>query len=434
MLIDNERAVLAIALAYPDTIDQSGLTFRDFSDPSHRSIWQAMVDLFADGLPVESVPVIERAMTIDPNTEIYVMGEIAVTPAALSSLSHYSRKVSDAAKERKLLGIANEIAQIARSDSGVDEKYAKAESLLIHSDQQTPTVEQINPAIAEALTELDNRFNSDGLAGLTTGLTALDKRTNGLCGSQLTLLAARPAMGKTALALNIATHVACSLNKPALVFSLEMARSELMERVFSSRSSVDYGAIRSGKLKNEQWTALSGGVQSLKDKPLYIYDKAGVTLNQLRSLARASHRKNGIELIVIDYLQLIRLEGRSKNEEVGEISRSLKELSKELDIPILCLSQLNRSCEDRPDKRPRLSDLRDSGSLEQDSDTVIFIYRDEIYNEDSEERGIAELITRKQRAGLTGTDRIQSRLDLQRFEDLSHDYTPPLREVYKYAG
>lgn len=413
-----ERVVLSIALAHPKAVDEILLSEADFHSVKNCSLWKAIKELSGKGQDIDVISLCEHLERNGVDVVPADVVGIRSLPSTLSRLDYYCGLVRNATRERGLLELSNEIAEIVNTPIiSTDEKMGKVESLVIEKQQDVSTApQQINHALKGVVNLIDERFHSKGLAGLPTGIQSLDKRINGLSNSNLILLAARPAMGKTCLALNIATHIVTTLEKPVLVFSLEMTEAELVERCVSNVGGIDYGAIRSGNLKDDQWTALSAGIQSLKDKPLYIDDTPGLALDQLRSKARSLHRKVNLSLIVVDYLQLVRNSGRSKVEEVGEISRSLKELAKELDLPILCLSQLNRSCDTRAgEHRPHLSDLRDSGSLEQDADIVMFIYRDEIYHESSEQKGMAEIITRKFRAGQIGTDFVEAHLNYQRF-------------------
>ena len=418
---DAERAVISLAISNPLLHDEAGLSATDFYLENHQLIWMGIGELVSSGTAIDTISISVWLERMGSKLVPADVARLASVPATTSSLSHYAELITNAVKERKIFSIGHQIIDIAINNRlKTEEKISMVGSLISNSEEESPLApEQVNSAIKETITLIEERFNSEGLAGLPTGLSLLDKRTNGLNKSNLILLAARPSMGKTVLALNISTHASVKLELPVLFFSLEMSKTELVERCISSMGSINYGSIRSGKLKEEEWTDLSAGVQALKDKPLYIDDTAGLTLNQIRSKSRSMSRKLPLSLIVIDYLQLIRFESRSKSEEIGEISRSLKELAKELNVPILCLSQLNRSCEQRGDKRPGLSDLRDSGSLEQDADLVMFIHREEVYDENTEQKGVAEIITRKFRAGQTGTDYVESHLNFQRFSDRS---------------
>ena len=434
---DAERAVISLALSNPIAYDKANLESNDFFIFIHSVIWQAIGELISQGVTIDIITVCEWLERNGHDILPADVATIAATQSTKSGLKHYVKLVTNAAKERGLLTMAHEIAEIVHTQKiSTEEKIDRVDSLFTSTapgEQSAP--EQINSAIKQTIDLIEQRFNSKGLSGLPTGIDSLDDRTQGFGNSQLIILAARPAMGKTALALNLATHAAVNLNKPVLFFSLEMAKTELVERAIASTGSIDYKSIRTGNLSDDQWSGLSAGIQAIKDKPLIVDDTAGLTLAQIRGRARAQHRKSPLSLIVVDYLQLVRLSGRSKNEEVGEISRSLKELAKELDIPVLCLSQLNRGCEERADKRPKLSDLRDSGSVEQDADIVLFIYRDEIYNEDTDHKGIAELITRKIRAGETGTDFVEADLRHQRFKQLSHKIEQiPQKPVFQYKS
>jgi len=264
--------------------------------------------------------------------------------------------------------------------------------------------------------------NTRSITGVATGFYDLDYMTAGLQKSDLILLAARPAMGKTALALNIAEHAALKLNVPTVVFSLEMSKTQIANRILSMCSGVDAQSIRTGKLSVAQWGDLMRSANEIAQSPLFIDDNSGITIAELRTKCRKLKLEHDLGLIIIDYLQLMtgssRRSNESRQQEISEISRSLKLLAKEIDCPVLALSQLSRAVEGREDKRPMLSDLRESGAIEQDADIVMFIYRDEYYHKDSEAKGTAEVIIAKQRNGPTGTAKLGCKLEMTRFLNL----------------
>jgi|14BtaG_2_1085337.scaffolds.fasta_scaffold00447_15 replicative DNA helicase len=433
--LDAEAAVLSVCINNPVCCAKTGLTAEDFNNPINRAVWQCLTEMLDANLVVDLITLAERVEAAGVNITTADLIRIQTSVGSERAIKHYARQVSDARKVRDMYLLSAEISEIAEGAQNVETKQDLIEQLFVKREQKSPaTPEQMNAAIKEFLDVMDYRSNNPGITGLPTGIKSLDDRTSGLQPSDLILLAARPAMGKTALAMNIATNTAVSLQKPVLFFSLEMAKAQLIERQTSNLANVNLKHIRDGKLDDSEWMRINGAVRSMKDKPLFVDDTAGLTLQQIRGRARAIHRRTPLSLIVIDYLQLIRFSGRSKNEEVGEISRSLKELAKELSLPVLCLSQLNRGCEERSNKRPRNSDLRDSGSLEQDADQIFFIYRDEIHNENSDDKGIAELICTKFRNGEIGTDYLSTKLYYQRFEQLPADYQRQEKTVFKYAS
>ena len=266
----------------------------------------------------------------------------------------------------------------------------------------------------------------DGLTGLTTGFDNLDERTNGFQPADLVIIAGRPSMGKTTFAMNLCENALLGTDLPVLVFSLEMPKEAILMRMYSSVGRIPSGKLRSGKLDEEDWPKLTSAFNMLKDKPLYIDDTPGLTPQEMRARCRRVYRENNnrLGLVMVDYLQLMQVAGKSegRTQEISEISRSLKAIGKEFDCPVLALSQLNRSLEQRPNKRPVMSDLRESGAIEQDADIIAFIYRDEVYNEDSPDKGIGEIIIGKHRNGEIGTDRLAFIGKYTRFENLAPGY------------
>ena len=277
--------------------------------------------------------------------------------------------------------------------------------------------------------KIDELFHSsEALTGISTGFSDLDKRTMGLHGGSLVIVAARPSMGKTTFAMNLVESVIFNTDLPALVFSMEMPADQLLLRMLSSIGGVDQGRVRSGKLEDEDWPRLTSAITQLNEKLLYIDDSAALPPSELRARARRVARDHGgkMGLIMVDYLQLMRVPGfDNRVNEVAEISRSLKALAKELDCPVVALSQLSRNLESRPNKRPIMSDLRESGSIEQDADLIMFIYRDEVYNADSKDKGTAEIIIAKQRNGPIGTSRLAFLGHLTKFQTLAPEYYRP---------
>lgn len=432
---DAETAILSLVLNNQRIFDKVSLSGNDFYSPTNRALWEAGLATHFAGMPVDPIEVSEKVEASGVPITVQDIVDIQKSFASEAALNSYATTIKNARRVRDLQNLSFEISEIANGQGGVDEKEDRVAQLFNHHEPQGNDLpEQCNEAIKGFLEELDRRSQVQGVTGLATGINALDERTNGLQDSDFILLAARPSMGKTALGLNISRHAVFGLGKRVLFFSLEMSKQQLMERVVSDVSNVYYGNIRKGQLEDTEWTALSNAITRMKDQPLFIDDTPGLTIHQIRARSRALHRRSPLSLIVIDYLQLIRNTGRTRTEEVGEISMSLKELAKELNIPVLCLSQLNRECESRSDRRPRNADLRDSGSLEQDADQIFFIYRDEVYFPDSESKGIAEIICGKFRGGEIGTDYLKSELHHQRFVDLPSGYEPQKKEnVYNFG-
>ena len=283
--------------------------------------------------------------------------------------------------------------------------------------------QEINPLLTKAVEKIDELYNSGGdITGLSTGYTELDKMTSGLQDSDLVIVAGRPSSGKTSFAMNMVEHAVLNQEKPILVFSMEMPASQLIVRLLSSIGKIDQTRIRNGKLEQEDWPKLSTAVSKLKDVPLYIDDTPALTPTEIRSRARRVAREHGgLGMVMVDYMQLMRVAGftEGRTAEISEISRNLKAIAKEFECPMVAVSQLNRSLEQRPNKRPVNSDLRESGAIEQDADVIMFIYRDEVYNEDSPDKGTAEIIIGKQRNGPIGMCRLAFMGHFTRFENLA---------------
>ena len=277
----------------------------------------------------------------------------------------------------------------------------------IMQDKNQKGYAPIKDILVDSFTELEELYNrKEHITGVPTGFADLDYRTAGLHGSELILVAARPAMGKSAFALNIATNAAMRGNTPVAIFSLEMSKAQLVNRILCSEAMVDSNKVRTGKLEDEDWGKLAETIGPLSETGIYIDDTPGISVMEIRAKCRKLKLEKNIGLVVIDYLQLVQGSNKrnsSREQEISEISRSLKILAKELDVPVIALSQLSRAVEQRPDHRPMLSDLRESGAIEQDADIVMFLYRDDYYNEDSEKKNIAEVILAKHRGGSTGT-------------------------------
>jgi replicative DNA helicase len=413
----------------------------NFYRQEHRHIYRIMQKLVNDGSPIDVVTLSEE---LDKTAELEGAGgldyliELAKNTPSASNIRAYSEIVRDRALLRQMISAANEIADQAFHTEGrsSEEILNEAEQKIFRIAENRPNQggpEGVNVLLKKAVDRIDTLFNSDGdLTGVTTGFDDLDSKTAGLQPSDLVIVAARPSMGKTTFAMNLVENALMASNKPVLVFSLEMPADQLVTRMLSSLGRIDQTRVRTGTLEEEDWPKLTTAVNMLRDKPLFIDDQAGISPNEMRTRARRIMREHGdIGLIMIDYLQLMQMKTsnvESRTQEISEISRSLKALAKELECPVVALSQLNRALEQRPNKRPVNSDLRESGAIEQDADVIMFIYRDEVYNEDSEHKGIAEIIIGKQRNGPIGTSRLAFIGKYTKFENLAPD-------VYaQYAG
>ncbi|NKC00220.1 MAG: replicative DNA helicase [Pseudomonadales bacterium] len=405
---------------------------RDFYRPQHQIIFEAMMSLANSDEPLDAVTVSERLRSealLEKAGDVGYLAELAESTPGASNVLAYARIVRERSMMRQLIGAANKIADAAFTPEGRD-----ADTLVEMAEQTVFEIaenrgndggpEKIAPLLTRALERVEYLFNTKGaITGVATGFTDIDSRTAGLQKSDLVIVAARPSMGKTAFAINIAEHAVMS-GGAVLVFSMEMPSEQIVMRMLSSLGRIDQTRLRTGELQDDDWSRFTGAVSQLRDKRLYVDDTPALTPGEVRARARrVSRESDGLDMIVVDYLQLMRTAERSESRagEISEISRSLKALAKEMRCPVVALSQLNRALESRPDKRPMMSDLRESGAIEQDADVILFIYRDEVYNEDTEEKGVAEIIIGKQRNGPIGKVRVQFTGNLTKFENLASD-------------
>jgi replicative DNA helicase len=427
--LNAEESLLGALLLSRDvanSVAEWGLQTEHFYKPAHQHIFSAMRGLMFNAQPVDIVTVsdeLRRNGLLDEVGGTSALLELQDATPAISNAHRYATIVQDTALLRKLISVAGEITDIAYNGPddvtrALDEVESKvfevAENRVVDSIRG---VGELVTETVDAIQQLADRGGS--LTGTSTGLNDLDEILSGLQPSTLNIVGARPAMGKTALGLGIATHIAKTTNKPVLVFSLEMGHHELTQRILSSEAEIDSMRLRKGGLESSDWSRLGKAIGRLEKVPLYLDDNPRVTVMEIRAKARRMQARSGgqIGLILIDYLQLMSGGASAENRqlEVSEISRGLKILARELQAPILALSQLSRNLETRADKRPMLADLRESGSLEQDADTVMFLYRDEVYNRDSPDKAAAELIVAKHRAGPTGVARLVFRGQYTKF-------------------
>lgn len=432
--IEAEQSVLGGLLLSADGWDvvAEAVTDSDFYRPDHRLIFRQIAKLAEAAEPVDVITVADK---LEARGELASAGglpylaELAQNTPSASNIRAYAQVVSERASLRKLIEAAQEIAESGFSPEGrtPDELIDEAERRIMQISEQGPKAggpQGVNPLLETAIGRIETLFNSGGdITGLTTGFTDLDGMTSGLQPSDLVIVAGRPSMGKTSFAMNLVENAVLSQEKPILVFSMEMPADSLIIRMLSSVGRIDQTRIRNGKLEQEDWPKLSTAVNKLKDVPLFIDDTAALTPTEIRSRARRMAREHGqLGMIMVDYLQLMQIAGSSdgRTAEISEISRSLKAIAKEFQCPMVALSQLNRSLEQRPNKRPVNSDLRESGAIEQDADVIMFIYRDEVYNEESPDKGMAEIIIGKQRNGPIGICRLAFIGQYTRFENLAH--------------
>ncbi|MHB8288970.1 MAG: replicative DNA helicase [Acidimicrobiales bacterium] len=387
----------------------------DFYKPAHTHIFETISTLYARGEPVDSVTVadeLRRRELLDAIGGLSTLIGLQANTPSIANADHYARIVEEHALLRRLIGVANEIAEIGYSvPEDVDEAVDKAEAMVFRVAQRRTmdTLQPIRDLLEKSLDRIED-LNGRGqeITGVPTGYTDLDERLSGLQPSNLLIVGARPSMGKTSFALGMAAHAAVHSHIPVLLFSLEMSHLEITQRMLCAEAKVDASRLRNGRLLDPDWSKISTAVGRLGEAPIFIDDNPNLTAMDIRAKARRLKSKVPLGLVIVDYLQL--MSGRSSAEnrqvEVSEISRGLKILARELAIPVVALSQLSRNLETRADKRPVLADLRESGSLEQDADVVLFIYRDEVYNADSPDRGSAEIIVSKHRNGPTGSTQL----------------------------
>ncbi len=423
--LDAERSLLGGILVDPEALNKivDIVDVDDFYREDHRTIFQLVMDLYEKNEPIDLLTV--SSMARDKGfTE--KMGGVANLSRLVdgmptsANIAHYARMVKEKALLRNLMHVATDIVERGYEvDTNVDTFIDEAERMIfqIAEKKYRPSFFSIKDLVWESMKTIESlKSRVDGITGVPTGFTDLDRMTGGLQPSDLIVVAGRPSMGKTSFALNIAQYAAVSgdgeATLPVGVFSLEMSKEQLAMRLLSSEAEVEFFKIRSGGLKEEERTSLGRAAGKLYGAPLYIDDTPALSILELRARARRLKKEHGLALLVVDYLQLMR--GRTssldrREQEISEISRSLKALAKELNVPVIAISQLNRMVEQREDKRPRLSDLRESGAIEQDADVIIFIYRDVVYNKESKEPNTAEIIVGKQRNGPVGDVRLAFR-------------------------
>ncbi|GDX29736.1 replicative DNA helicase [Actinomycetes bacterium] len=434
--LEAEESLLGAMLLSRDAISvatETRVETSDFYKPAHAHIYDAILALYALGEPVDPVTVAEELRRVDLIDALGGRATLlrlqAQTPASANAV-HYAKIVNELALLRRLIAVAGDIAEMGYTDTGeVIETLDRAESLVFEVAQHrvTDSMTNVHDALQITLDQLESLFGTDGeITGARTGYTELDNMLLGLQPSNLIVVAARPGAGKTAFALGAAASVAMTARRPVMFFSMEMGVLELTKRLLAAESRVDLRRLQTGNIPADDWTRLSHGVGRLGEAPLFIDDNPHCTVMEMRAKARRVKARNGdLGLIVVDYLQLMTpsTSRRSENRqvEVAEISRGLKILARELDCPVMALSQLNRQLEYRQDKRPMLADLRESGSLEQDADVVMFLYRDDMYNPNSEDRGMAEVIVSKHRNGPTGVTKLSFASNFTRFADMAKD-------------
>ena len=413
--LEAEQAIIGSMLTDRDAVISAieVLKEEDFYREDNKAIYTAILNLYNRAEPIDIITVKAELESMGKFEQVGGLEYLAELPEKVPTTANamkYIKIVEEKSTLRRLIKTANEIIELGYNPTeDVEDIMEGAEKKIfnIMQDKSQKSYSPIKDVLVESFTKLEELYNrKQHITGVPSGFTELDYRTAGFHGSELILIAARPAMGKTAFALNIATNAAVKANVPVAVFSLEMSKEQLVNRILCSESMVDSNKVRTGKLEEDDWTKLAGAIGPLSEAQIYIDDTPGINIMEIRAKCRKLKLEKNIGMVVIDYLQLIQgtnKRGGSREQEISEISRSLKILAKELNVPVIALSQLSRAAEQRPDHRPMLSDLRESGAIEQDADIVMFLYRDDYYNQDSEKKDIAEVIIAKHRGGSTGT-------------------------------
>jgi replicative DNA helicase len=431
--IQAEQSVLGGLMLEDNAFDQIGdvIVEKDFYLHEHRLIFRAIEHLSEMNQPRDLVTVfseLERVGVVDESGGIAYLGNLAKDTPSAANIRAYAGIVREHALKRALIRVGTEIADSGFNPEGRDgtELLNEAERKVFDIAEQrsrgTGGFQHLSTLLGKAVDRIETLFEQDDpITGVSTGFVDFDRQTSGLQPGDMVVIAGRPSMGKTAFAMNIAENVAIKVKRPVAVFSLEMPGESLAMRMMSSLGHIDQNKVRTGQLQDDEWPRLTSAINLLSEATMHIDDTAGITPTEMSARARRLKREQGdLGLIIIDYLQLMQAPGAAENRtnEISAISRSLKALAKELSVPVIALSQLNRSLEQRTNKRPIMSDLRESGAIEQDADLVVFLYRDEYYNPESQDKGVAEIIIGKQRNGPTGTVRMAFKGQYTRFDDL----------------
>ena len=431
--IEAEIAVLGGLILDNEAWEQIAdiLQVNDFYHQEHRKIYSCIVNLVNDNIPFDIVTINEKVnISNDKSFSTYLSEIINQTPSA-ANIKAYASIVREQSILRQLINVSNSLIEKSR-DGGIDSKALldEAEQKIFNISEESLKAnngfQNINDLVKESLEQIEERAeNGESVTGVATGFSEFDNKTTGLQGGDLIIVAGRPSMGKTSFAMNLAEYASLKNDAVTAIFSMEMSGTQLSTRLISSMGRINQQKIRTGKLTDDDWPRLTNAVALLSKANIFIDDTPALTPTDIRARSRRLKREKGLDLIVIDYMQLMQLSSNSENRatELSEISRSLKALARELDVPVVALSQLNRSLENRTDKRPIMSDLRESGAIEQDADLIAFIYRDEVYNEDSTDKGKAEIIIAKQRNGPIFKTTLTFLGECTRFEN----YTP---EIY----
>ena len=429
--MEAEESVLGAVMLSQDAANVAleHLHEEDFYKPAHQSIFAAISQLFDRNEPIDAITVsdvLRRANSLDPLGGVGYLTQLLDGVPATGNIEYYVQIVEDHSLRRKLLSAGGDVGRLAfETTLPVADVLDRAEQTVFRVAERRvgDGLAPIDPLLNQVLEQAEeNAARGSDVTGLATGFRDLDRKLTGLQPANLVVIAARPSMGKSTLALNISHNVAVN-GGPVALFTLEMSRDEVVQRLLCSHARVDSQRLRTGELNQNQWSKLTAAAGVLYQTPIYVDDSASLTVTEIRAKSRRLMRQRGLELVVVDYMQLMHgTSGENRQQEIAEISRSLKTLARELHIPIIAVSQLNRSLEAREDKRPRLGDLRESGAIEQDADVVMFIYRHEYYNPEAQEtKGIAEVNVAKHRAGAIGRVEMTFLPEFTLFSDLGRD-------------
>ena len=414
---------------------------KDFHSATHQLIFSAIADLVNDAIAFDVVTLSEHLQNqgvLEKAGGMAYIGNLARNTPTAANIEAYAEIVNNKAKERRLLSASIEVQKLVGESGETKTKLAKAESVILSAleDNEQKNTQDATTLCQNLITYIDDRIENRGrIQGISTGLTDLDNKISGLCDSDLIIVAGRPSMGKTAFALTLINKAILNC-KSALLVSAEMSSEQIMIRLAAMNAKVNLMSIREGKLDNADCQKITEATSKLAKTKLHIDDTPAPTINQIRSKARLIKRKVGLDLVVVDYLQLLGGNGNTNNERIEKISRGLKGIAKELSVPVVALSQLNRGIESRDNKRPRMSDLRDSGAIEQDADVILFLYRDGVYNKHSVDPDVAEIDVGKQRNGPTGMIAVHWDNQYCLFSNLSRQYSPNIEQPRKkrYQG
>ena len=431
--LNAERSVLGAMMLEVGAVSDAigGLKADHFYRPAHAKVFEAMRELYDRSEPIDEITLQARLReggALEEVGGVSFLASLSDGVPSAANISHYAKIVRERALLRRLIAATSSIATKGyEGTTDIEQLLDDAEVSIfeITSDRDQRSFSTMNELVKEAFKAIEKRFeDKTTITGVPTGFSDFDKMTAGLQPSDLIIVAGRPSMGKTALALNMAQSAAVEQGKRVAVFSLEMAKEQLVMRMLCSQARIDASRMRGGFLKDSDWPKLAKAAGQLSQAPIYIDDTGAISILEMRAKCRRLQADKGLDLIMVDYLQLMRGSSSSdgsREREISEISRGLKALARELSVPVIALSQLNRSLEQRQDKRPMLSDLRESGAIEQDADVITFVYRDDYYNPESEDKGLAEIIIGKQRNGATGTVKLTFLKQFTLFADLQRE-------------